>query len=79
MAIATTANWVGNYIIAQATPVMFGLFGFGTFYVFGGFCILALGMALWLPEPLHIQFSMVAGSRQRPKHESEVGTTVRSD
>lgn len=50
MAIATTANWVGNYIIAQATPVMFGLFGFGTFYVFGGFCILALGMALWLPE-----------------------------
>mmetsp|Transcript_69383 Transcript_69383/g.201286 ORF Transcript_69383/g.201286 Transcript_69383/m.201286 type:complete len:507 (-) Transcript_69383:171-1691(-) len=50
MAIATTSNWVGNFIIAQATPVMFGLFGFGTFYVFGSFCILSLGVALWLPE-----------------------------
>mmetsp|Transcript_112436 Transcript_112436/g.323212 ORF Transcript_112436/g.323212 Transcript_112436/m.323212 type:complete len:483 (-) Transcript_112436:57-1505(-) len=50
MALATTANWIGNYAIAQATPVLFGRYGFGMFYIFGGFCIIATCAGMWLPE-----------------------------
>uniref|UniRef100_A0A7S2JXX6 Hexose transporter 1 n=1 Tax=Zooxanthella nutricula TaxID=1333877 RepID=A0A7S2JXX6_9DINO len=50
MGVATTANWVGNYFIAQATPVMLGRFGLGTFYVFGVFCMISIAFAVWLPE-----------------------------
>jgi len=50
--VATTAcsNWVGNYMIAQFTPVLLGCLGFGTFYVFVAFTSSALLLALWLPE-----------------------------
>lgn len=50
--VATTAcaNWVGNYMIAQFTPILLGNFGFGTFYIFALFTSSALLLALWLPE-----------------------------
>jgi len=50
--VATTAcaNWVGNYAVAQSTPVLLGRLGFGTFYVFAVFTLAALGLAVWLPE-----------------------------
>mmetsp|Transcript_76011 Transcript_76011/g.246157 ORF Transcript_76011/g.246157 Transcript_76011/m.246157 type:complete len:522 (+) Transcript_76011:41-1606(+) len=50
VAATACANWVGNYAIAQLTPVLLGGLGFGTFYVFAMFTLLALALALWLPE-----------------------------
>mmetsp|Transcript_10766 Transcript_10766/g.20061 ORF Transcript_10766/g.20061 Transcript_10766/m.20061 type:complete len:501 (+) Transcript_10766:81-1583(+) len=46
----TTANWVGNYIIAQFTPILLDKIGFFTFYVFGFFSFIGLILASWLPE-----------------------------
>jgi len=48
--LTTAANWSGNYIIAQSTPVLFDLLGFKCFFVFGAFSLVALRLALWLPE-----------------------------
>lgn len=50
VATATCSNWVGNYVIAQFTPILLGSIGFMTFYVFGIFCLIALAMSLWIPE-----------------------------
>jgi len=50
LGLTTTANWVGNYFIAQLTPVMLSTFGFSTFYVFAFFSWLCLSLGLWLPE-----------------------------
>mmetsp|Transcript_167851 Transcript_167851/g.539105 ORF Transcript_167851/g.539105 Transcript_167851/m.539105 type:complete len:494 (+) Transcript_167851:66-1547(+) len=50
--VATTAcsNWVGNFVIAQFTPILLGLLGFRTFYVFAVFSVVALYLSWWLPE-----------------------------
>jgi len=48
--MTTTANWVGNYLIAQFTPMLLGAIGFNTFYIFGLFSLIAAGLAVWLPE-----------------------------
>lgn len=50
--VATTAcaNWVGNWIIAQFTPILLGQYGFDTFFLFGVFSLSALLLATWLPE-----------------------------
>jgi len=50
MAVATCSSWMGNFIIGQSTPILLGLFGFKTFYIFGMFCFTALLLASWLPE-----------------------------
>lgn len=50
LGLTTTANWVGNYFVAQLTPVMLSTFGFSTFYVFAFFSLLCLALGLWLPE-----------------------------
>lgn len=50
LGVTTMTNWVGNYVIAQFTPILLARFGFSTFYVFGCFCILAFAFASWLPE-----------------------------
>lgn len=46
----TTANWAGNFLIAQLTPVLLELVGFGLFFLFGAFALAGLCLALWLPE-----------------------------
>jgi len=48
--VTTMSNWIGNFFIGQFTPVLFESFGWGTFYVFGTNCLVALCMSLWLPE-----------------------------
>jgi len=48
--VTTVTNWVGNYIIAQFSPVLLEGLGFGTFLIFGFFCFVGLALALWLPE-----------------------------
>lgn len=48
--VTTVTNWVGNYIIAQFSPVLLESLGFGTFFIFGGFSAVGFLLALWLPE-----------------------------
>ena len=50
VAATTCANWVGNFLVAQCTPVLLGHVGFLTFYIYGAFAFLALLLARWLPE-----------------------------
>jgi len=50
MGVTTTANWVGNFCIAQFTPMLLERIGFTTFLLFGMFCAVCLRLALWLPE-----------------------------
>eukprot|EP00930_Biecheleria_cincta_P024424 TRINITY_DN17483_c0_g1_i1.p1 TRINITY_DN17483_c0_g1~~TRINITY_DN17483_c0_g1_i1.p1 ORF type:complete len:491 (+),score=83.43 TRINITY_DN17483_c0_g1_i1:114-1586(+) len=50
VATTTCANWVGNWIIAQFTPILLGQYGFATFFLFGAFSLSALILATWLPE-----------------------------
>lgn len=50
VATSTCANWVGNFLIAQCTPILLGQLGFNMFYIFGAFALLALFLAAWLPE-----------------------------
>lgn len=48
--LTTLANWLGNFLVAQFTPVLLDTLGFGTFLVFGLFCGLSFGFSIWLPE-----------------------------
>eukprot|EP00928_Gymnodinium_smaydae_P020733 TRINITY_DN1801_c0_g3_i5.p1 TRINITY_DN1801_c0_g3~~TRINITY_DN1801_c0_g3_i5.p1 ORF type:complete len:482 (-),score=107.56 TRINITY_DN1801_c0_g3_i5:47-1492(-) len=50
MGICTMSNWVGNYAVAQLTPVMLEAIGFKTFFVFGIFSLLSLALSHWIPE-----------------------------
>merc|ERR1711920_1192963 len=40
----------GNFVIAQFTPMLLASIAFGTFYVFGFFCIVGVFLSAWLPE-----------------------------
>jgi len=57
--ITTMANWVGNFLVAQFTPVLFETIGFGTFFVFGFNCCVALALGLWLPETRGIPLEQI--------------------
>lgn len=48
--VCTMADWVGNFIIAQFTPMLLESTQFSTFYVFGFFCLLGAFVSAWLPE-----------------------------
>jgi len=48
--VSTMTNWIGNFLIAQFTPVLLASIGFGTFLIFGVFCSIALMIGWWLPE-----------------------------
>mmetsp|Transcript_56151 Transcript_56151/g.99995 ORF Transcript_56151/g.99995 Transcript_56151/m.99995 type:complete len:495 (-) Transcript_56151:46-1530(-) len=50
LGVTTMTNWVGNYLIAQFTPVLLNVFGFSVFIIFTFFCGVALMMASYLPE-----------------------------
>jgi len=50
MGCTTTANWAGNFVIAQFTPVLLDAIGFATFLIFAVFCLAGLVLAWWLPE-----------------------------
>merc|ERR1719282_2218778 len=50
IAVTTTINWVGNFIIAQFTPILLDILGFNTFFLFSLFSLFALALAHWLPE-----------------------------
>jgi len=50
LGVTTVANWVGNFIIAQFTPVMLDTIQFSTFFVFGFFCFLGVLISAYIPE-----------------------------
>eukprot|EP00747_Dinoflagellata_sp_TGD_P099835 gnl/TRDRNA2_/TRDRNA2_167864_c1_seq1.p1 gnl/TRDRNA2_/TRDRNA2_167864_c1~~gnl/TRDRNA2_/TRDRNA2_167864_c1_seq1.p1 ORF type:complete len:355 (+),score=65.59 gnl/TRDRNA2_/TRDRNA2_167864_c1_seq1:91-1065(+) len=50
LGLTAMSNWVGNYLIAQFTPYLLDSIGFSTFFIYGGFCLLSLRLAIWLPE-----------------------------
>merc|ERR1712048_1533629 len=50
IAVCAMANWVGNFLIAEFTPVLLEKVQFGTFFIFGMFCIIFVLIAAWLPE-----------------------------
>merc|ERR1712060_188617 len=50
LGITTVANWTGNFIIAQFTPMLLDAGQFNTFFIFGAFCLLGVVLSSWLPE-----------------------------
>lgn len=48
--VTTMSSWIGNYLIAQLSPVLLEGLGLASFFVFAGFSAAALGLACWLPE-----------------------------
>eukprot|EP00439_Symbiodinium_sp_Y106_P045599 s1888_g5.t2 len=48
--VTTMSSWVGNYLIAQMSPVLLEGLGLESFFVFAGFSAAALALACWLPE-----------------------------
>ncbi|KZT02553.1 general substrate transporter [Laetiporus sulphureus 93-53] len=51
MSIATSSNWMNNFIVGQVTPTMLSDIGFGTFVFFGSFTFLGGLFILFLvPE-----------------------------
>ncbi|CDH55619.1 general substrate transporter [Lichtheimia corymbifera JMRC:FSU:9682] len=51
MSIATSSNWMNNFIIAQITPPMLENIGFGTYIFFACFCLLSFFFTwFFIPE-----------------------------
>jgi len=50
LGVTTVANWVGNFIIAQFTPMLLDAIQFNTFFVFGFFCFLGVLVSAYIPE-----------------------------
>ena len=53
MSLTTSGNWIGNFVVAMATPILLGssLGTSGTFYILGGLLLLAFLFVLFsLPE-----------------------------
>merc|ERR1711920_332808 len=57
--VCTMANWVGNFIIAEFTPVLLDQIKFGTFFVFGFFCVILICLSAWLPETKGVPLELV--------------------
>lgn len=50
LGLTTMANWVGNFLVAQFTPVLLETLGFQVFFIFAIFTAIACALAVWLPE-----------------------------
>ncbi|CAJ1350324.1 unnamed protein product [Effrenium voratum] len=57
--VTTMTNWIGNFLIAQFTPMLLAKIGFDTFFIFGFFCLLALLLGWWLPETAGVPLEQV--------------------
>mmetsp|Transcript_48840 Transcript_48840/g.105270 ORF Transcript_48840/g.105270 Transcript_48840/m.105270 type:complete len:576 (-) Transcript_48840:157-1884(-) len=57
--MCTLANWIGNFLIAQFTPMLLSGIQFNTFFVFGFFCILGVIVAAWLPETKEVPLELI--------------------
>jgi len=59
MAVCTMANWTGNFVIAEFTPILLEKVQFGTFFIFGFFCIVFAVLSAWLPETKGVPLELV--------------------
>merc|ERR1712137_1072424 len=59
LAVCAMANWTGNFIIAEFTPVLLEKVQFGTFFIFGFFCIVFAVVSAWLPETKGVPLELV--------------------
>lgn len=51
MSVTTSATWMCNFVIGLVTPGMLAAWGFGTYFFFAAFCLLALGFTyFFVPE-----------------------------
>merc|ERR1719291_556159 len=57
--ICTLANWVGNFLIAQFTPMLLESIQFSTFFVFGFFCLISIFLSAWLPETKGVPLELI--------------------
>jgi sugar porter (SP) family MFS transporter len=57
--LCTMANWVGNFAIAQFTPVLLDTVHFTTFFIFGFFCAIGVALSSWLPETRGVPLELV--------------------
>lgn len=57
--LCTMANWAGNFVIAQFTPVLLERIRFSTFFVFGFFCVLGAIVSAWLPETKGVPLELI--------------------
>merc|ERR1711972_562187 len=59
LGITTVANWTGNFIIAQFTPMLLDAVQFNTFFVFGAFCLVGVVLSAWLPETKGVRMEKI--------------------
>merc|ERR1712238_104251 len=55
----TMANWVGNFVIAQFTPMLLSSIQFSTFFVFGFFCVISVFVSALLPETENVPLERI--------------------
>lgn len=84
--VCTMANWVGNFIIAQFTPMLLDGIQFSTFFVFGAFCIISVLVAAWMPETKNVPLELIqelfdekAFFRSTAEKRKDAGTSSSSD
>merc|ERR1712060_112867 len=59
LGITTVANWAGNFLIAQFTPMLLDAVQFNTFFVFGVFCVMGVLLSAWLPETKGVRMERI--------------------
>merc|ERR1719188_131647 len=59
LGVTTVGNWVGNFIIAQFTPMLLDGIQFSTFFVFGFFCVVGVFLSSWLPETKGVRMEKI--------------------
>jgi len=73
--VCTLANWTGNFIIAQFTPMLLESIQFSTFFVFGAFCLLGIFLSAWMPETKGVPLELI---QQLFDHKSGFKSTAES-
>lgn len=48
--VTTMAEWAGVFVVNQFTPMLLNSLGFSAFFIFTGFCVVAVALSLWIPE-----------------------------
>ncbi|KAB8298648.1 hypothetical protein EYC80_000827 [Monilinia laxa] len=60
MALAIATQWLFNFVISKITPFMLSGITYGTFLLFGGFCILMTGYAIvCVPETMNVPLERI--------------------
>jgi len=75
LGVTTVTNWVGNYLIAQFTPILLDAAGFTTFTIFAAFCCLAFLLASYLPETKGLSLEFI-GQIFQERYEEATGKTA---